>query len=820
MNQTSTNGDNYANHALIAVAAGNEADEDSNTSYAGAGTAIADWWLTLGPAPMPLSQFAADVSLWNSNPNFPSFAATTAQVNVLKALEAKSQFQPYQNNTLIVGALEPPLGGTDSPPSTGAFPKLDTWLTAQTATSFSDVFRSGDPSIFAVGRNVLVSCPPEAGCTSPEFEDGTSFATPLVSGLAALLWSVDSRVSPGLGLTPLYRSPASTTVGLITSTATAGPTGKFGRSIDALAALLSLDQPATVTAATAPVRLAYVDFNGDGVFNASDINDFVSHYFVGGAGGTPRIIANDPATGMPPPPTFDRYDLNGDGYSGIFTTTTFDLDPTGSVQRAAPLLNTASVTLQTGQVLAFDEKNVSDLDVMCFYAYSSGLFDASTDPTGSVRAQLHCGALQIVAQSGVDAAPGLTGTFGSFDSKVSVNNSGAVAFTGRDSTGLSSGFVASAPSVITNVAPGFSGANRVFGGASLNNGSASNVALAAFQDRVSGSPPTFFMRSWNVDGTGFTLVGKSTNTVAGYCGGGSNAGNACQTNNDCPIFFGPVLTGFAQCIIGHGGFNSASFFQDINDSGVVAFPVLVNGSTQTALYAGDTAANLVALDTFPAFVNLTLRPQISNTNDIVYLDDQGNIKRAAYPAATTEILSPASTCSGQSQRPGISGDGVFVAFAGTCGGKTGIWLIGRFGADGNISFPIWDTTKGDATTLAGVFSAFNATTRYGVASVQQADGSYALTIVFAGTRSYTVNGVAKSNVSGVYRMSAVAYRDKSSVHHIDVVSPPKKLIEAGDILNGHTVSLFDLWDPVSRSGGWISFWVSFTDTQSAVIRTN
>jgi hypothetical protein len=816
MNQPSRGGDNYGNHVLFSVAAGNEADvTDTGTAtpiYPGAGTAIVDWWLTLAAAPTRLSTIAADVTLWaGSPPAFPSQVATPTQIATLMALEAKPQFQAYTGNTLIVGALDAPL--TSGPPAVGAFPRLDLWLTTQTAASFSDVFRPGDPGIFAVGNNVLVSCPPAAGCAPGRriFEDGTSFATPQVSGLAALLWSVDSRVAPALGLTPLDQSPASVTADLIRATATQGPSGKNARSIDALAALLSLDDAAPVTKGTAPVRFAYVDFNGDGVFDVKDVTAFESAYFVAG-GPTPQIIHSD-SKGKLPDPDFEQFDLNGDGYTGVYAQTTFDLDPTGSTQRGAPTLTAASVKLSSGQVLSFDENHVSDLDVMCFYAYAPAFFDASKDVDGSVRAGLHCGVMNILAVSGVTAGP--DGTFTSFG-PVSVNDTGQVAFTAFTATG-SEGIIADSlgESRVT-FAPA---TNRVYQGAAVNGASPPDVAL---QDRASGSPPVFFLRRWGADGS-LRMVGQSGGVLGSLaCNGGPNEGEACGTSADCAA--DPVTSETFSCLAQPRtpDFDSATGFVDLNDEGVATFLALVNGSTQYAVFAGSSRFNLKALNIFPAGETPLIRPQISNEKmpAIVYRDDSNNVVLNNFMNPTLPATEAVSAIWGDyssiGDEPGISGDGNIIVFTGTLAGQPTIQLVQRR-PDGKTVAPRRFTlvdTSGDPTSAAGQFASFSLTDRVAAVSTLTATGDDFVTVVFAGTRKFTKSDGTSQQVSGAFQVDARVTPDG-----VLGTAPIRPLIQVGDVLyNGKTVSAVSLWDPISKAGKYKAFLVTFTDGSTGVVR--
>ena len=130
---------------------------------------------------------------------------------------------------------------------------------------------------------------------------------------------------------------------------------------DAYAAVLSLDGVAPLTSTNAPtnapIRNALLDVNNDGTFNALDIPLYLNKLL--DANGQP--LQN--GTG-----DWSRYDLNGDGYTGGPTTKPFDLDRVGSTQYGTSDL-TRKVT-QRGLARIFDERDVTDLDVLCYCAYS------------------------------------------------------------------------------------------------------------------------------------------------------------------------------------------------------------------------------------------------------------------------------------------------------------------------------------------------------------------------------------------------------------------------------------------------------------------
>jgi hypothetical protein len=95
-----------------------------------------------------------------------------------------------------------------------------------------------------------------------------------------------------------------------------------------------------------------------------------------------------PTTPVATPTTRDysRYDLNGDGFTGGFTLAVFDLDRVGSTQFGAPRI-TADVTQDIqGLELRFDETILTDLAILCYYAYSD-LFQGN-DADRALRAEL------------------------------------------------------------------------------------------------------------------------------------------------------------------------------------------------------------------------------------------------------------------------------------------------------------------------------------------------------------------------------------------------------------------------------------------------
>src|SRR5262249_3283257 len=131
----------------------------------------------------------------------------------------------------------------------------------------------------------------------------------------------------------------------------------------------SIDAAGPPDPSNSPVRAAILDVDVDGDFDQDDLAEFVG-----------KLI--DPATDVAresEDPDFSRWDLNGDGFTGkrgglIIGTPPkigFDLDRRGSQQFGAPVLGPGLVTQVIEDVaVPFDETEVSDVAILCFYAYS------------------------------------------------------------------------------------------------------------------------------------------------------------------------------------------------------------------------------------------------------------------------------------------------------------------------------------------------------------------------------------------------------------------------------------------------------------------
>ncbi|MHC1743305.1 MAG: S8 family serine peptidase [Syntrophobacteraceae bacterium] len=215
-------------------------------------------------------------------------------------------------------------------------------------------------SLSAIGTEVF-----SFTATGTDFFSGTSMATPQVAGLAAYLWSIDPSLIP------------QQLIAILTNTANPVPVPVPGdpdcsdwptpaRSIDAYAAVLALDTG--VAPNLARVRLALLDVGdglgsgeNDGFFKEDDLSLLAS-------------LVQDP-TG---PLDYSRFDLNGDGRTGGPTTATarFDLDINDP-----PAWTPVNLDIGGTQV-SFDESNLTDQEILCYYAYSPLYRGAETGPLG------------------------------------------------------------------------------------------------------------------------------------------------------------------------------------------------------------------------------------------------------------------------------------------------------------------------------------------------------------------------------------------------------------------------------------------------------
>jgi len=187
---------------------------------------------------------------------------------------------------------------------------------------------------------------------------GTSFAAPQVAGVAAYLLTQKPDLSP----TQLRDALLNT---------------RAGDVLDAYRAVLELDAGDNAL----PLRRRLLDVAGgdetdgsgakpDGKFDEKDLEAFVKAFRHAEAHRKPDD-----------PPDRSRFELNGDGFTGGSTTAPFDLDgPSGGI--GTSILSTLSRDIRSVPI-QFDETALTDLQILCFYAYS-GMYTGSPSERGRI----------------------------------------------------------------------------------------------------------------------------------------------------------------------------------------------------------------------------------------------------------------------------------------------------------------------------------------------------------------------------------------------------------------------------------------------------
>jgi len=183
----------------------------------------------------------------------------------------------------------------------------------------------------------------DAGSTA-DYRSGTSMATPQVAGLAAYLLAIRPELTPqeikAILLETAATVPAAVDPGC---SAWLSP----APIIQAYPALLALDRPSEGNEQV-PVRRAILDINDSRTFTGDDI--------------VAILLAFETALGAV---DFGRADLNNDGRTGGETTRPFDLD----LDRVRAASGVTATIL--GKTFAFDETALTDVAILCYYAYSS-----------------------------------------------------------------------------------------------------------------------------------------------------------------------------------------------------------------------------------------------------------------------------------------------------------------------------------------------------------------------------------------------------------------------------------------------------------------
>ncbi len=345
------------NEFFAAPSAGNDRHE---LDYTGFRLALYTSPLAVVTDPDTFWEFIQDTLLWKPVfPDRPDLTASAVQAFLLKAkiiFDGMDKVDPA-NNVLITGATT-------------------------AGNTFVDLFTADYSNIgadaSAVGAVHTFCCD----------QQGTSFAAPQVAGLASYLWLLSNDLR-------LNHPASDTRAAILQNSRQESPSLTV---IDAYASVLSLDAAAPPTPAGAPVRLAILDVNNNFQFDENDINLFLSHFL--DSGDHPV----EPAT-----PDYSRFDLNGDGFTGGTRTESFDLDRASSTQFGKTVYRVGVTQQIEGHVAFFNSNAVTDMGVLCYYAYSP-LYTGSPTARTSLLAG-HCGIKVTVSPKTVTLAPNATQQF-------------------------------------------------------------------------------------------------------------------------------------------------------------------------------------------------------------------------------------------------------------------------------------------------------------------------------------------------------------------------------------------------------------------------
>lgn len=214
-------------------------------------------------------------------------------------------------------------------------------------------FSSRNADLRVLGENVHTDCRTVGGPCTP---DGATVSTTRaacaqVSGLAGWLWSIDPELSPSALLERLDR---------------AWFQGMTPGILDAYHATLALDTPAAL-----PVRSALLDVADDAdFFEPEGDGKFDDHDLAVALAGLVQQKR--------------RYDLNGDGLVGGEGRAPFDLtmDP-------SPEFTLVELAVE-GEPHSYDEAALTDLEILCFYAYSD-LFTGDAERRHELLSGCHDG---------------------------------------------------------------------------------------------------------------------------------------------------------------------------------------------------------------------------------------------------------------------------------------------------------------------------------------------------------------------------------------------------------------------------------------------
>jgi len=313
--------------SLLAASAGNERDLPLAQAYGGLREAYLSSPWALATRLPSMSATLADSARWTSA-GVPSVMLDEASVALLEDCLAETVTGPVSGANLTV------VGATGTAP-TSVVGATDTAPTIELLHSLPNSNDGAD--LLAVGQAVDVGL--------PKLLSGTSYASPQVAGLASYMWLLDDG---------LRHEPVANTLHLIAGAAQ--NTRTVSGILDAYSPVIAVDS----VRGGLKIRKTLLDANGDGVFDHIDLKAFADAYGL-----------DDPdRPSIPSARDFSRYDLNGDGTTGGIPIESFDLD-------GSPLDDTGRATLGDVDVriedypVTMNERALSDLEILCFYAYAT-----------------------------------------------------------------------------------------------------------------------------------------------------------------------------------------------------------------------------------------------------------------------------------------------------------------------------------------------------------------------------------------------------------------------------------------------------------------
>jgi hypothetical protein len=369
-------------HALFVMAAGNEHNKPVGILYPGFGDARFGYYPQMLASLLELDRdFGSGdgipaAVLWEPSTAAATAAGFTPPAELTRItlsedylaekriefaeLEARQRAPQALDATLVVGATGLP-----------AFDASRTDASDVARSAFSNTIRDAR-GIVAVGEGVSMGVVRRnADGVETDRVNGTSFAAPQVSGLAAYLWL----------LSPELRAlPAAETLRHIVENAQTSE-GTFPTAvIDAYAAVLALDQFDD----DRPIRQAILDVNGDGRFDDRDIELYLEAFEAS------REASFNLST------DFSRFDLNGDGRTGGARTVPMDLDGFTFDGFGRALLSERVTMRIEGVEVTLNEFAVSDIQALCFFAYESlGLYRGTPQRRSELLGAARCAPVEL-----------------------------------------------------------------------------------------------------------------------------------------------------------------------------------------------------------------------------------------------------------------------------------------------------------------------------------------------------------------------------------------------------------------------------------------